>query len=87
MKLTLGQLIPVALAVVLTAFLIYDAPFEAANVAASASQVVYAPISQPPVIAGAAAKLDVSLLLMELGFVAFVAAAIFFAATQKKRNQ
>ena len=57
MKWTLGQIVCVALAVLLAGVLIYHAPFEAAAaVAASASQVVYAPIFDPPVIGGVAGR-------------------------------
>ena len=84
MKLKLGQLIALAIAVVFSAFLIYEAPFQAAAAESAASQVVYAPVNDPPVIGTARGKLDYPLLLLELGFVAFVAGAIFIATSQKK---
>ena len=88
MKWTLGQIVCVALAVLLAGVLIYHAPFEAAAaVAASASQVVYAPIFDPPVIGVVAGRLDVPVLLIELAFVVFVGGAIFFAASQNKTNK
>ncbi len=84
MKLKLGQLIALAIAVVFAALLIYDAPFQAAAADATSSQVVFAPVYDPPVIGNARGKLDYPLLLLELGFVAFVAGAIFIATSQKK---
>jgi hypothetical protein len=87
MKLRFGQLIALAIAVVFAAFLIYDAPFEAANGNAASSQVVFAPVNQPPTIGNAPAKLDFPLLMLELCFVAFVGGAIFYAAgNQSKRR-
>ena len=83
MKLKLGQLLALAIAVIFAALLIYDAPFEAAADSTS-SQVVYAPVYDPPVIGNARGKLDYPLLLLELGFVVFVAGAIFVATSQKK---
>lgn len=84
MKLKLGQTIALAIAVVFSAFLIYEAPFQAAAAASASSQVVYAPVNDPPVIGDARGKLDYPLLLLELGFVVFVAGAIFIATSQKK---
>jgi hypothetical protein len=84
MKLKLGQTIALAIALVFSAFLIYEAPFEAAAAESASSQVVYAPVNDPPVIGNARGKLDYPLLLLELGFVAFVGGAIFLAPSQKK---
>ena len=84
MKLKLGQIIALAIALVFSAFLIYEAPFQAAAAEAATSQVVYAPVNDPPVIGNARGKLDYPLLLLELGFVVFVGGAIFLASSQKK---
>ena len=84
MKLKLGQVVALAIAVVFAALLIFEAPFEAAAADTPSSQVVYAPVYDPPVIGNARGKVDLPILLLELGFVAFVAGAIFVATSQKK---
>ena len=84
MKLSLGQIIALAIALVFATLLIYDAPFEAAAADTASSQVVYAPVNDPPVIGTARGRIDYPLLLLELGFVAFVGGAIFLATGQKK---
>ena len=89
MKFTSGQILSMVIALACAALLIYDAPFEAAaaaGVAAASSQVVYAPLFEPPVINGLAGRIDFPLLLLELAFVVFVGGIIFFAAGQKKKN-
>lgn len=87
MKLTIGQIVAVAFSLVFAVVLIYYPPFEAATVASStSSQVVYAPIVTPPVIGAANGRLDVSLLLIELAFVAFIGVAIFLAASQARKD-
>ena len=88
MRWTTGRIVALAAAVVVALLLIYDAPFEAASAAAAAaSQVVFAPITSPPVINGAPAKLDLPILLLELVFVAFVAGWIFFATNRDNRGR
>ena len=87
MKFISGRALSVALALAIAAILIYNAPFEAAAaVPTPSSQVVYAPIFNPPVISGAMAKLDLKLLLLELGFVVFLGGAIFFAGQHKNKR-
>lgn len=87
MKFTSGQFLSIAIAIGLAVLLIYDAPFQAATaIAASASQVVFAPIFDPPLINGAAGRVDLPLLLLELAFVVFVGGMIFFATGQQKKN-
>ena len=87
MKLALGQLLSLTIALGFAALLIFDAPFIAtAAEAASASQVVYAPIFEPPVIGSAAGRIDFPLLFLELAFVAFIGGAIFYANGQKKKD-
>ena len=83
MKLTIGQVISLVIALTCAALLIFEAPFEAAA-STVAAQVVYAPLFAPPEIAGAAGKIDFPLLLVELLFVAFIGGAIFLASGQKK---
>jgi hypothetical protein len=85
MKLTVGQMITIAIALGFAALLIFDAPFIATADAASA-QVVYAPLYDPPVIGTAPGRIDLPLLLLELAFVAFVGGALFFASGQKKKD-
>jgi len=87
MKLKLAQKIALAIAVLFAGVLVYDAPFHAAAASAASSQVVYAPINEPPVIANEPAKLDYSLLALELFFVAFVGGAICFAAGQYRTKR
>ena len=83
-----GRALSAALALAIAAILIYNAPFEAsASAPTPSSQVVYAPIFSPPVISGAPAEVDLSLLLLELGFVAFLGSAIFFAAGRHKNKR
>ena len=84
MKLKFGQIVTLAIAVVFAVMLIYDAPFKAAAAESASSQVVYAPVYDPPVIGSTRGKLDYPLLLLELGFVVFVGGAIFLAVSQKK---
>jgi hypothetical protein len=84
MKRKLGQMVTLAIALVFAVTLIYDAPFEAAAAESASSQVVFAPVYDPPVIGDTRGKLDYPLLLLELGFVVFVGGAIFLAASQKK---
>ena len=84
MKLKFGQIVTLAIAVVFAVMLIYDAPFKAAAAESATSQVVYAPVYDPPVIGNTRGKLDYPLLLLELGFVVFVGGAIFLAVSQKK---
>ena len=88
MKLKLGQLLSLVIALAVTACSdLFDAPFIASTAeAAPSAQVVYAPIYDPPVIGTAAGRIDLPLLLLELLFVAFVGGAIFFAASQKKKE-
>jgi hypothetical protein len=88
MKFVSGRMLSAAIAAVIAAILIYNAPFEAAAATPTASsQVVYAPLFSPPVISGAPAKLDLPLLLLELGFVVFLGSALFFAAGQHKNKR
>ena len=88
MKFVSGRMLSAAIAAVIAAILIYNAPFEAAAATPTASsQVVYAPIIHPPVISGAPAEVDLSLLFLELGFVAFLGSAIFFAAGRHKNKR
>ena len=83
MKFISGRTLIAAIALLIAAVLIYNAPFEAsAQVPAASAQVVYAPIFSPPVISGAAGRIDLPLLLLELVFVAFLGGAIFMAAEQ-----
>jgi len=84
MKFKLGQILALAIALVFSAFLIYEAPFQAAAAESASSQVVFAPVNDPPVIGTARGKLDYPLLLLELGFVVFVGGAIFLASGRKK---
>lgn len=84
MKLKVGHIVTLAIALVLAVMLIYDAPFKAAAAESASSQVVFAPVNDPPVIGNARGKLDFPLLLLELGFVVFVGGGIFFAVSQKK---
>lgn len=87
MKLTSGQILALVVTLVFAAFYIYDVPFMSATaVAAASSQVVYAPIFDPPMINGVAGTVDFPLLALELLFVAFVGGAIFFAASQKAKK-
>ena len=86
MKLKLGQKIALAFALLFASVLIYEAPFEASAANPASSQVVYAPINEPPVIGDAPAKLDFPLLLLELGLVVFVGGAIFFASGSQKSS-
>ena len=88
MKFISGRVLCAAIASVIAAILIYNAPFEAAaSVPTASSRVVYAPINQPPVISETPAEVDLSLLLLELGFVAFLGSAIFFAAGRHKNKR
>ena len=83
-----GRALSAALALAIAAILIYNAPFEAsASAPTPSSQVVYAPIFSPPVISGTPGKVDIPLLLLELGFVAFLGSAIFFAAGRHKNKR
>ncbi len=84
MKLKLGQMLSVAIALVFAALLVFEAPFEAAAADSASVQVVYAPVYDPPVIGNAPGRIDYPLLLIELGFVAFVGGAIFLASSRKK---
>lgn len=83
MKLKFAQKLVLAIAILFASVLIYEAPFEASAANAASSQVVFAPINEPPVIANQPAKLDVPLLLLELALVAFVGGAIFFGVTTR----
>jgi hypothetical protein len=85
MKLSVGQLVSLVLALGFAALLIYDAPFIGTADAAS-SQVVYAPVYNPPLFGTTPGHIDVLLLLLELAFVAFVGGAIFFATSQQKKG-
>ncbi|MDB5809339.1 MAG: hypothetical protein JWN94_1461 [Betaproteobacteria bacterium] len=87
MKLKRGQWIAVGIAAVLAVFLIYDPPFEAAAANPASSQVVYAPVNQPPLIGNVPSKIDLPLLLLELGFVAFISGAIFYAAGNQPKKR
>ena len=84
MKLKLGHILTLAIALLLAAILIYDAPFKVVAAESASSQVVFAPVYDPPVIGNARGKLDYPLLLLELGFVVFVGGAIFLAVSQRK---
>jgi hypothetical protein len=84
MKLTVGQIISLVIAMIAAALLTFEVPFEAAASGASAAQVVYAPLFTPPDIGGAAGKIDLPLLLLELLFVAFIGGAIFLASGRKE---
>ena len=84
MKLKLGHILTLAIALVFAVMLIYDAPFKAAAAESASSQVVFAPVYDPPQIGNARGKLDYPLLLLELGFVVFVGGAIFLAVSQRK---
>jgi hypothetical protein len=86
MKLTTGQLISLVFVLGFAALLIYEAPFEAAAANAATSQVVYASVFEPPLIAGEPGRVDWPLLLLELGFVSFVGGALFFISGQNKRG-
>ncbi len=85
MKLKFGQKLVLAIAVLFASVLVYEAPFEAKAANAASSQVVYAPINQPPVIADEPGRLDYPMLALELAVVAFMACAIFFAVGSKSR--
>ncbi len=88
MKWSAGQLIAAIVAVALAALLIVEPPFEAtAAGVASASQVVYGFLFDPPTIGGEAGRVDLPLLLLELAFVAFVGGAIFIATSQHKKSE
>jgi hypothetical protein len=86
MKLTTGQLISLVIALGFAALLIYDAPFEPAAANPATSQVVYASVFEPPVIAGEPGRVDWPLLLLELGFVAFIGGGLFFITGQNKQR-
>jgi hypothetical protein len=64
--------------------LIYESPFEAVAADSASAQVVYAPVNDPPVIGNERGRIDYPLLMLELGFVAFVGGAIFLASGRKK---
>ena len=85
MKLKLGQILVIAIALVFAvALFIFDAPFEAAAADSASSQVVFAPVYDPPLIGTSSGRIDYPLLLLELAFVIFLGGAIFLAAGQNK---
>jgi hypothetical protein len=86
MKLTLGEILTIAIALGFAAVLVFYAPFESAAADAGPTQVVYASLLDPPVIGNAAGKVDFPLLFLELAFVLFVGGAIFIAASQKQKD-
>mgnify|MGYP003340824694 FL=1 len=86
MKMKLGQKLTLAAGLMFASVLVYEAPFEA-NAANSQSQVVFAPINEPPVIGNEPARIDFPLLLLELGMVAFVGGGIYFASGQYRSRR
>ena len=60
MKMKLGQKLTLAAGLMFASVLVYEAPFEA-NAANSQSQVVFAPINEPPVIGNEPARIDFEL--------------------------
>ena len=86
MKMKLGQKLTLAAGLMFASVLVYEAPFEA-NAANSQSQVVFAPINEPPVIGNEPARIDFPLLLLELGMVAFVGGETYYIANSQKRAQ
>ena len=87
MKMKFGQQLALVAALLFASMLVYEAPFEASATNPSSSQVVYAPITEPPMIGNEKGKLDLPLLLLELGLVALVGGAIVFASGQYRRDR
>jgi hypothetical protein len=86
MKMSAGQLLAVAIAVGFAVLLVMYAPFEAAAGTDTSSQIVYGTLFDPPVIGGAAGRLDLPLLLLELLFVVFIGGAILLITGQNKED-
>lgn len=86
MSMKLGQKLALASGLLFASVLVYEAPFEA-GAANSQSQVVYAPINEPPTIGNERGRIDLPLLLLELGMVAFVGGGIFFASSQYRSRR